>query len=260
MMSNQFRRPSRRAFLGAAVASVVGLSGMVPAQQPGDPYRTVEPYDLPLDKPGIYTLNFRYAPPRIITVDYPGKGKKQIWYMFYQVYNRSDLPQDFEPVFELVTKDLNTKHVDDMEPLAVKEIRKIEDPTGALNLQTSISISDKKIPVTKTDSVPRYVSGIAVWSDVPERASRTNRFSVYVFGLSNGVVAVETADGGTIVKRKTLRLDFFKPTDEVNPGAGDIQIETNRGLGGEKWDYIASSKRKPSGEAAPKPKEDGKDK
>jgi hypothetical protein len=247
--------PSRRWFLGAAAACLVG--GAAPAQQGGDPYRTVAPYELPLDKPGVYTLHFRYAPPRIITVDIPGKGKKQVWYMFYQVFNRTDLPQSFIPEFELVTKDLNTRHLDEPQPVVVEAIKKIEDPTGALNLLTSNTIALKEIPVTKPDSVPRYVSGVAVWTDVPERAARTNRFSVYVFGLSNGVATVETADGGMMVKRKALRLDFFKPTDEVNPRAGDIRIEDNQGLGGEKWDYVATTKRKPT--AAPaKPKDEGK--
>lgn len=257
MSSSHSGRFSRRAFLGAAAAVVAGgLAGPGRAQSPGDPMRTVEPYDLPLDKPGIYTLHFRYAPPRIIPVDLPGKGRRPVWYMFYQVYNRTSLPQEFTPLFELVTKDLNTRHLDNMEPLAVQEIKKIEDPTSSLNIQTSISISKNMIPVTKPDSVPRYVSGVAVWTDVPERAARTNRFSVYVFGLSDGVVKLETADGGAIVKQKALRLDFFKPTDDVNPGAGDIQIETNRGLGGEKWDYVASSKRRAN--PAPAPKDDGK--
>ena len=251
--------PSRRWFLGAAAACLVGgVAGVTVAQQPGDPYRTVEPYDLPLDKPGVYTLHFRYAPPRIITVDVPGKGKKPVWYMFYQVYNRTGQPQPFEPEFELVTKDLNTRHLDEPQPYAVEAIKKIEDPTGALNIQTSISIAKNMIPVTKPDSVPRYVSGIAVWTDVPERAARTNRFSVYVFGLSNGVAKVETADGGSVVKRKALRLDFFKPTSEVNPGAGDIRLEDNQGLGGEKWDYVATTKRKPAGAPTEAPKTDKK--
>jgi hypothetical protein len=68
---------------------------------------------------------------------------------------------------------------------------------------------------------------------------------------------VETADGGSIVKRKVLRLDFFKPTDDVNPGAGDIRIEDNQGLGGEKWDYVATTKRG-NGPPAAKPKDDKK--
>lgn len=249
MQSQYLASFSRRAFLGASAGLLLSMGQPLLAQGPGDPYRTVDPYELPLDKPGVYTLHFRYAPPRIITIDYPGRGKKQVWYMFYQVYNRTDLPQEFDPVFELVTKDLNTRHIDNMEPLAVEAIKKIEDPTDSLNLQTSISISKNKIPVTKPDSVPRYVSGIAVWTDVPEQASRTNRFSVYVFGLSNGVVKVETADGGELIKRKALRLDFFKPTDDVNPQPADIQRETNRGLGGEKWDYVATSKRRPMGAA-----------
>ncbi|MGL4423115.1 MAG: twin-arginine translocation signal domain-containing protein, partial [Gemmataceae bacterium] len=201
-----FAKFSRRGFLGTAAALLAsGSGGTLWAQSP-DPYRVVNPVTLPLDKPGIYTLNFRYAPPRIVTVDFPEKGKKQVWYMFFQVYNTTDGPQEFIPEFELVTRDLNTSHLDEPQPYAVKEIRKLEDRTGALDLQTSISISKKKIPMTKPDSVPRYTSGIAVWTDVPERASQTNRFSVYITGLSNGVVTIENMDGSKRVQRKALRL------------------------------------------------------
>jgi hypothetical protein len=234
----------RRAFLGAALAGVLG--GAAVGQGPGDPYRTVEPVALPLDRQGVYTLNFRYAPPRIIKLDLPDKGRQYVWYMFYQVYNKTDLPQEFIPEFELVTKDLNdpkARFYDEPRPSAVAAIRKIEDPTGALDLQTTVSISKKKIPLTNPDSFPRYVSGIAVWTDVPEKAARTNRFSVYVTGLSNGVVTVEQPDGSKVIRRKVLRLDFFKPTDDIDPGAGDIKIEDNGGLGGEKWDYRSTTNK-----------------
>lgn len=230
----------RRQFLAAALPLAFAAA---PAFAQADPYRTVDPKDLPLDKPGVYTLHFRYAPPRIITVDFPGTGKKPVWYMFFQVYNKTGLPQEFYPEFELVTKDLNTKHLDEPQPLAVEAIRKLEDKTGALDLQTSVSIMKNRIPVTPADSFPKYVSGIAVWTDVPERASQTNRFSVYVSGLSDGVVTVDNASGGKTIKKKVLRLDFFKPTDNVNPGAGDIKYEDNGGLGGEKWDYREASKK-----------------
>lgn len=230
---------SRRAFLGTSAALLFG--GAALAQGPGDAFRTVEPVGLPLDKAGIYTLHFSYAPPRIVTIDTPDKGRRQVWYMAYRVFNRTDSPQEFIPEFELVTKDLLTAHKDEPQPFVVNEIKKIEDPTGARNLQTSISISRKKIPVTNPDSFPRYVYGIAVWTDVPEKAARTNRFSVYVTGLSNGVVTIDRPDGKTLVKRKTLRLDFFKPTDDINPGPGDIKLEDNGGLGGEKWDYRTST-------------------
>jgi hypothetical protein len=241
-------------------ALVVGwwACGVAAAQGAGDPYRTVEPVSLPRDKPGVYTLHFRYAPPRIISVDLPGVGKKNVWYMFFQVFNKTSTPQEFYPEFELVAKDLNKNFIDEAQPLAVQAIKRIEDPTGALDLKTSISISEKKIPVTKPDSVPRYVSGIAVWTDVPEQASQTNRFSVYVTGLSDGVISEEISGVGTVIKRKTLRLDFFKPTDNVNPRPGDVKPEDNGGLGGEKWDYRATKFPKPAEAAPPVKKDEGK--
>src|SRR5438067_8779699 len=113
-------RLSRRGFLGAAAA---GLFAVPALGQGVDPYRTVEPLELPLDKPGIYTLYFRYAPPRIVSIDLAGKGKKPVWYMFYQVYNRTDTPQEFYPELELVTKDLNSRYLDSMEPQAVEAIK-----------------------------------------------------------------------------------------------------------------------------------------
>ena len=87
-------RLDRRTFLGAVVASAV--SGQIPlfAQQNiGE--KKIDPIDLPLDKPGVWTLHFRYKPPRIVTLDGIGKDgqpeKKIVWYMWYQVYN---LPRD----------------------------------------------------------------------------------------------------------------------------------------------------------------------
>ena len=50
---------------------------------------------------------------------------------------------------------------------------------------------------------------------------------------------------------KVLQLDFFKPTDDVNPKTGDIKPEDNGGLGGERWIYRAASKRKADPDATP---------
>lgn len=217
----------------------------------GDDYREVEPAPAPGDKAGIWTLHFRYKPVRIVTVDVPGNGKQQVWYMPFQIYNRTENPQLITPMFELVTKDLNTSHKDEPQPALFKAVSLLEDPTGILNLKSSIALSKDKIPMTKPDSFPRLISGLAIWTDVPERAAKTNRFSVYVSGISDGLVVEPLADGGQLVKTKTLQLDFFKPTDDVNPRAGDIKIEENGGLGGERWIYRAASKRKPDADAAP---------
>src|SRR5262249_43606896 len=69
-----------------------------------------DPLVLPLDKPEVWTLHFRYKPPRIEPLEYLDKTgnrvKKPVWYLWYQVYNMSGEPQTFLPEFELVTKDL----------------------------------------------------------------------------------------------------------------------------------------------------------
>ena len=60
------------------------------------------------------------------------------------VLNRNWQPVTFLPEFELVTRDLLTTHLDEPQPHIVEQLRKIEDPTGVLNLQTTISISKRR--------------------------------------------------------------------------------------------------------------------
>jgi hypothetical protein len=165
--------------------------------------------------------------------------------MVYQVWNTTDTPLQFVPEFELVTKDTPAAYLDEPQPFVVKRIRQIEDATGALNLHTSISISKDKIPVTKPDSVPRAVYGVAVWLDVAEKSPKTNTFSVYVTGLSNGLSRAERDGGGEVISRKTLQIDFTRPTDDRRNEIGDIRTSDNNGLGSERWIYRPSGFRKP---------------
>ena len=237
---------TRRAFVrGTAALLACGAAGSVFAQAPApvSQYPRVDPISLPLDRPGVWTLNFAYTPIRILSVEMPNKSKKTVWYMIYQVYNRTDTPHQFIPEFELVTKDTPAAYMDEPQPWIVKKIREIEDPTGALNIQTSISISKTKIPVTKPDSIPRAVHGVAVWLDVVEKSPTTNAFSVYITGLSNGLARADT-EGGEIISRKTLQLDFQRPTDNQRNGVNDIRPNDNNGLGAEKWVYRPASMRK----------------
>ena len=244
--------PSRRLFLAAAATAawvVPTAAWVVPAAaqpQPTDGYRRVEPGPAPGDKPDIWTLGFEYLPPRILTLDVPGQGKRPVWYMPYRIYNPTRTPVQVDSLrFELVTKDLLTNHNDEPQPTLFETIRVKEDPDKTRNFQTTIGISKGKIPVTIPDSYPRYVYGIAIWTAVSAQAGKTNKFSVYVTGLSDGLTAEPTADGGKDVKKKTLQLDFFKPTDSINPAAGEIRPEDNKGLGGERWVYRTADKRPP---------------
>src|SRR5262249_52818528 len=84
------------------------------------------------------------------------------------------------------------------------------------------------------------VTGIAIWTDMATRAPKTNSFSIYVSGLSNGLVKEQTRGPNgkdiTSIKRKTLKLDFIRPTDEINPKPNDIQRDTGAGPA-EPWIY-----------------------
>lgn len=240
------------AFLTRGIlTAVLGLAAFTPAVAQDSNFRTVDPIGIPNDKPDAWALHFGYYAPRIVTVDLPGKGKTRVWYMVFQVWNRTDNPQQIVPEFELVAKDpdLAGSFLDEPRPAALKQIRDIEDKTKALGIKSTIEITRNKIPVTKPDSYPNAVTGVAVWEDVPDKVGKVNRFSVYVTGISNGIYEEKAADGTVIVKRKTLQLDFFKPTDDNNPKIDDIKIDDNKGLGGENWVYRASSTKKPVAKA-----------
>jgi hypothetical protein len=238
-------RIGRRAFLGSVALTAVGGS-FVFAQSKIE--RQVDPLALPLDKPDVWTLYFLYKSPRIVTLDGLDKNGKPtkmvVWYMWYQVYNMSGEPQTFLPEFELVTKDLNTSHLDEPRPYLVDQLRKIEDPTGILNLQTSISISKRPIPPSFPEAIPRKVSGVVVWTDMNEKAPKTNRFSVYITGLSNGLAIEETAAKEKLIKRKTLQINFLRPTDDKRPQLGDI-VPDDLNAPAEKWIYRTVSTVKP---------------
>jgi hypothetical protein len=235
---------SRRQFLGGAAATLFWVGSGVCQEAPGH-HKPIEPVKLPLDRDGVWTLNFAYTPVRIITVNTPDRGKRIVWYMVYQVWNKTDTPKPFNAEFLLVTKDseLPASYLDEPEPFIARKIREIEDPTGALNIQTCISIRKNDIPVTKPNSIPRAVHGVAIWPDVSIKSSRTNRFSVYVSGLSNGIAVSETETGARIIRKKTLQIDFIRPADDAEHRHADIQPNDNNGLGAEKWIYRESAVR-----------------
>lgn len=238
-------RMHRRAFLGAVAVTAAGGST---AFGQGRTERKIDPLLLPLDKPETWTLHFRYKPPRIVTLDDLDKqgrpAKVVVWYLWYQVYNLSGDPVTFLPEFEIVTKDLNTSHLDEPRPHIVDQLRKIEDPTGVLALHTSITISKRPIPPSKPDAIPRMVSGVAVWPDMFEKAPKTNKFTLYVTGLSNGLAIEETPIGQKLVKRKVLQINFLRPTDDNKPQVTDIVPDDANGPA-EKWIYRTVSSIKP---------------
>src|SRR5262245_26604108 len=51
----------------------------------------------PSGSDAIWAFDFRFKDPRIITVNIPGRGQRNCWYMWYQVINRTGKPQPFVP-------------------------------------------------------------------------------------------------------------------------------------------------------------------
>ena len=114
--------------------------------------RVAQPQTNKEDKEDIYLLDFKFKDPRTISVDIPGRGKTLVWYMWYEVSNRTGAPRFFHPTFELVTLDKNTKHVDEVLPTVEEAIRRLEDNKGYLGLKNSVTIGKDPIPASKPDS------------------------------------------------------------------------------------------------------------
>jgi hypothetical protein len=244
------RSQTRRDFLWNAACGSLTLWGVANANSTGRAQilneRRIDPIELPLDKPGVWTLHFRYKPIRIANLEIFEAGGRlsqaTVWYLWYQVYNMTGEPQVFFPEFELVTKDLNTSHLDEIHPYLVSQINRIENPTGEprLKVHSSIEISKRPIPPSKPDAIPITVSGVAVWTNLQRRAAGTNRFSVYITGLSNGLAVEEMPTGERIIKRKTLQINFVRPTDDQRQRTGDI-IPDEAGGPAEQWIYRSAS-------------------
>ena len=120
-----------------------------------------------LDKADVWALDFRFKDPRLIKVNYPGRGTRIFWYMWYQVINRTGKPQEFGPTFELVTLDNPGVYVDEVLPAVVEAIKRIEDPTGYQDIKNSVTISGL-VPASKPadQAFPKAVTGVTVWDSV----------------------------------------------------------------------------------------------
>jgi hypothetical protein len=172
---------------------------------------------VPRDRPGIWVLDFAFKPLRLITVEVNGR-RKQIYYLYYRVVNRTGKPRMFVPQFIMVNEQ-GQKFEDGVVPPAIPLIQAREDKTipllGAVNIMGVIP------PSTKRD-IDDAVFGVAVWDRWDPKA---DRFSIYVRGLSDGYKEIPNQSGGKpAVKYKSLRIDFLRRGDEFNLNEREIQL------------------------------------
>ena len=180
-------------------------------------YTSIQTKPLPKDKEGIWVLDFAYKPIRIITVEIPGKGRRNVHYLYYKIVNRTGAPRTFVPQFIMVNSQ-GKRHEDVVIPQAVPLIQAREDPTiavrGAVNIMGVVPPSTKQ-------GVDDAVFGVATWDNWDNKA---DRFSIYVRGLSDGYKEISNPNGGKpIVKYKTLKLDFIRRGDDRNISEKEIE-------------------------------------
>ncbi|MGE5756547.1 MAG: hypothetical protein ACM35G_12695 [Planctomycetaceae bacterium] len=173
---------------------------------------------LPRDKEGIWVLDFAFKPIRMRTVELPGKGRRNIYYLYYRVVNRTDRPRMFVPQFSLIT-DTGKRYEDAVIPQAVELIRAREDLS--IPLHNAVDIMGM-IPPSRKEGVDDAVFGVAVWEAIDPKA---DRFSVFVRGLSDGYQLVSAPGGGKPqVRYKALRIDFIRRGDERDLSEKEIQL------------------------------------
>lgn len=172
--------------------------------------------------PNIWVMDFAYSHPRMITVEIPGKdGKPQrklIWYLLYRVTNRTGEPRMFVPEFTLVSN-TGKAYTDKVIPVAQRAIVAREAPL--LPMANSATIGPI-IPVSPEEGLDRSTYGVAMWQDVDPT---TDKFSVFVTGLSNGYKVIQEEPGRIRVERKTLELKYWRPGDEFFEHEKEIRFE-----------------------------------
>jgi hypothetical protein len=176
---------------------------------------------LPRDKEGIWVLDFGFKaqpPLRIRTMEVPGKGRRPIYYLYYKVVNRTGKPRMFVPQFIMVNEE-GKRFEDQVIPEAIPLIRAREDQT--IPVRGAVDIMGLIPPSTK-EGVDDAVFGAAVWE---KWDPKSDRFSIYVRGLSDGYKEMPDPKGGKpVVKYKTLRIDFIRRGDERNVNEKEIEL------------------------------------
>jgi hypothetical protein len=177
-----------------------------------------------------------------------------VWYSIFRVVNRdlqrkpddsNTVPQNetdtapkhlFSPRFTLVTNDGDQPktYVDIIAPEIQKEIARRE----GLKLLNPIELAGDLPPLTmigadNEEENARY--GVVLWRDIdPE----TDRFTLFMTGLSNGYRLVKGPDGEILVERKTVVQKFWRPGDEFDQDEREIRFD-----GDPQWIYRVEDKK-----------------
>ncbi len=156
----------------------------------------------PARQEGIWVLNFSFKPLRIKTVEIPGKGRRNIHYLYYKVVNRTGSPRMFVPQFIMVNED-GKKFEDQVIPQAVPPIQAREDRTipvlGAVNIMGVIPASTKP-------NVDDAVYGVAVWDQLGPQGRPFQYLCARTIGRLQGSARTQRRQANRQVQDLTHRL------------------------------------------------------
>ena len=193
----------------------------------------------------IHAFEFAFKPMRQMYVDIPQATgvmkRKLIWYLTFRIrYRGGDLrakevvnkfgsktypsiesvsyqARRCFPMMVLSVPSKGKEYVDRVIPAARQQIAQREQISSKLH--NTVEISTLKIPRTTADDSPG-VWGYATWEDIDPN---TDFFSIFVHGLTNAFQIVQK-DGEESVRRKVLRLNFYRPGDTIKQLADDIRF------------------------------------
>lgn len=200
-------------------------------------------------KHDVWALEFTFKPMRMIDVDIPTEegrfDRKRIWYLLYRVKNPGEQPVRFVPEFRLESWDTGKVYPDRLIPVAIPEIERREDasrrlfnaeqvlPGGPARLFNSIEM-EREIPPSPPGQA-LGVWGVATWEDID---LATDHFSIYLKGLTNAYRWEDAKTGepaayvfkkgdklgtGRKLLQKTLRLNFWRPSDKFDEHEDEIR-------------------------------------
>lgn len=193
-------------------------------------------------QPDIWCLEVFYKPVRMLNLDLPDpktgqKTKQLVWYLCYRAVQRvetapsPDEPKPADPpllVPEIVLKtDTGKTYLDNVIPLAQAAINKRERFDYKNSVQIVGPIPPKVGPGVKD---PASAFGCAMWRNIDPL---TDKFTLFFNGFSNGYQIGKTPEGADIVLRKTLVVDFDRPSDELEQSEDEIRPSSDP-----RWEYL----------------------
>jgi hypothetical protein len=225
----------------------------------------------------LWVLDVSFKTMRMVSVELTDprtreKKREWVWYLFYKAvrqpiksrgdttdtqpvnsYDGQPKPPRFVPEFTLMTMaDQNGKIEiinDTIIPEAEPIIGKREKPAFKNTVDVVQTIPD----VTPVGAPAKNVIyGVAMWQGVDPK---TDYFTVFMSGFSNGYRVVKGPDGRSLIERRTIVQEFWRPGDRFDQAEIEIRFK-----GDPKWVYRADEpKQAATSEKPPVPPADRKD-